>query len=113
MAMIWLFSVMSFSSRRRHTRCLSDWSSDVCSSDLPPGSFGGGRGSAEQNAGEQNAEGAVDARELAKGHCAAPVRLLPAEALFLALGFFAFVLVPYRRRACPHMKRASALSLAS
>src|ERR1035438_10779130 len=23
-----------FSSRRRHTRCLSDWSSDVCSSDL-------------------------------------------------------------------------------
>src|SRR5215472_8955053 len=28
-----------FSSRRRHTRCLSDWSSDVCSSDLakPPG----------------------------------------------------------------------------
>src|SRR5262245_30972362 len=26
----WLFF---FSSRRRHTRCLSDWSSDVCSSD--------------------------------------------------------------------------------
>src|SRR5205814_5545309 len=25
-----------FSSRRRHTRCLSDWSSDVCSSDLIP-----------------------------------------------------------------------------
>src|SRR5438045_9394817 len=24
-----------FSSRGRHTRCLSDWSSDVCSSDLP------------------------------------------------------------------------------
>src|SRR5438045_176640 len=24
-----------FSSIRRHTRCLSDWSSDVCSSDLP------------------------------------------------------------------------------
>src|SRR5205814_6887902 len=24
------------SSRRRHTRCLSDWSSDVCSSDLQP-----------------------------------------------------------------------------
>src|SRR5437899_7412033 len=23
-----------FSSRRRHTRCLSDWSSDVCSSDV-------------------------------------------------------------------------------
>src|SRR5205814_7790476 len=27
-----------FSSRRRHTRCLSDWSSDVCSSDLECGS---------------------------------------------------------------------------
>src|SRR5262245_5514868 len=26
-----------FSSRRRHTRCLSDWSSDVCSSDLETG----------------------------------------------------------------------------
>src|SRR5205814_2865689 len=24
---------------RRHTRCLSDWSSDVCSSDLVPGVF--------------------------------------------------------------------------
>src|SRR5205814_8823582 len=30
-ACVWLFF---FSSRRRHTRCLSDWSSDVCSSDL-------------------------------------------------------------------------------
>src|SRR5205814_4505146 len=29
-----LFVVFFFSSRRRHTRCLSDWSSDVCSSDL-------------------------------------------------------------------------------
>src|SRR2546422_6918510 len=28
---IWFF----FSSRRRHTRCSRDWSSDVCSSDLP------------------------------------------------------------------------------
>src|SRR5262245_63021445 len=31
-AYVWLF--FFFSSRRRHTRCLSDWSSDVCSSDL-------------------------------------------------------------------------------
>src|SRR5262245_64788157 len=36
---VWLLLVCSvfvffFSSRRRHTRCLSDWSSDVCSSDL-------------------------------------------------------------------------------
>src|SRR5215212_10911592 len=28
--------VFFFSSRRRHTICLSDWSSDVCSSDLAP-----------------------------------------------------------------------------
>src|SRR5690606_39969760 len=28
-----------FSSRRRHTRFSRDWSSDVCSSDLPPGHF--------------------------------------------------------------------------
>src|SRR5258705_6753280 len=29
-----LFVFFFFSSRRRHPRCLSDWSSDVCSSDL-------------------------------------------------------------------------------
>src|SRR5438045_9080341 len=35
-----------FSSRIRHTRCLSDWSSDVCSSDLgaDPGQRGTGDG---------------------------------------------------------------------
>src|SRR5205814_5568557 len=27
-------AALSFSGRRRHTMCLSDWSSDVCSSDL-------------------------------------------------------------------------------
>src|SRR2546422_9433803 len=31
-----LISVFFFSSRRRHTRCSRDWSSDVCSSDLTP-----------------------------------------------------------------------------
>src|SRR5207245_5036804 len=30
-----LLSLFFFSSRRRHTRCYRDWSSDVCSSDLP------------------------------------------------------------------------------
>src|SRR2546422_11470873 len=39
-----------FSSRRRHTRCSRDWSSDVCSSDLdgplPAGGGGGDRPSA-------------------------------------------------------------------
>src|SRR5256884_4677623 len=29
-----IFSFFFFSSRRRHTRCSRDWSSDVCSSDL-------------------------------------------------------------------------------
>src|SRR5947199_8516272 len=32
--MFFSFCFFFFSSRRRHTRCLSDWSSDVCSSDL-------------------------------------------------------------------------------
>src|SRR5262245_63384629 len=31
---IFVYFFFFFSSRRRHTRCLSDWSSDVCSSDL-------------------------------------------------------------------------------
>src|SRR5215210_8093000 len=30
-------AVFFFSSRRRHTRYIGDWSSDVCSSDLDPG----------------------------------------------------------------------------
>src|SRR5256884_1990752 len=29
-----MYSLFFFSSRRRHTRCSRDWSSDVCSSDL-------------------------------------------------------------------------------
>src|SRR5438034_6431797 len=33
---VWLFGCFFFSSRRRHTRSLCDWSSDVCSSDLRP-----------------------------------------------------------------------------
>src|SRR5215213_11866255 len=31
---VWLLLFFFFSSRRRHTRLVSDWSSDVCSSDL-------------------------------------------------------------------------------
>src|ERR1035441_1095910 len=44
--------MLFFSSRRRHTRCLSDWSSDVCSSDLHPAAGAGechpGSGSARR-----------------------------------------------------------------
>src|SRR5437899_5861213 len=32
--MVTVYIMFFFSSRRRHTRCLSDWSSYVCSSDL-------------------------------------------------------------------------------
>src|SRR6266436_6283665 len=36
------FIVFFFSSRRRHTRCSRDWSSDVCSSDLSKSGDGSG-----------------------------------------------------------------------
>src|ERR1039457_7401967 len=36
--MLRLLAFLFFSSRRRHTRLQGDWSSDVCSSDLPRGS---------------------------------------------------------------------------
>src|SRR2546422_4263595 len=50
----WFSIVFFFSSRRRHTRCSRDWSSDVCSSDLAAGRLAegadgdddGGRGGA-------------------------------------------------------------------
>src|SRR3989442_11686308 len=44
-----------FSSRRRHTRCGRDWSSDVCSSDLPAIAFLGGRGAARDIRGRRAA----------------------------------------------------------
>src|SRR5205814_4066254 len=44
-----------FSSRRRHTRCLSDWSSDVCSSDLRQAAPESGSGSATRRGGGHSA----------------------------------------------------------
>src|SRR5215470_18913326 len=41
--MVFLFFFFFFSSRRRHTRCYRDWSSDVCSSDLPQRLYGRGQ----------------------------------------------------------------------
>src|SRR5437879_13718932 len=35
MLLFLFFFIFFFSSRRRHTRYIGDWSSDVCSSDLP------------------------------------------------------------------------------
>src|SRR2546429_3336075 len=43
----YLVGLFFFSSRRRHTRCSRDWSSDVCSSDLLQ--RGGARGGARPN----------------------------------------------------------------
>src|SRR5205814_2494824 len=54
------FFFFFFSSRRRHTRCLSDWSSDVCSSDLvqPPSAARAGRGGGRRggSAGDRGAD---------------------------------------------------------
>src|SRR3712207_7937286 len=44
-----------FSSRRRHTRYWRDWSSDVCSSDLPFGGPVSGTGSHVRSKGEPTA----------------------------------------------------------
>src|SRR5690606_40463818 len=44
-ASLLIFFFFFFSSRRRHTRFSRDWSSDVCSSDLPEGDPVNARGS--------------------------------------------------------------------
>src|SRR5438132_239771 len=60
------FFFFFFSSRRRHTRSLCDWSSDVCSSDLPPpptlslAFLGKLREKVGQGNGAFSADGAVD-----------------------------------------------------
>src|SRR2546429_2702319 len=61
-----------FSSRRRHTRCSRDWSSDVCSSDLdrhPPGKHGGGgsAGQAQRSAGELSGRVTIERVTLTQG----------------------------------------------
>src|SRR5437588_2926140 len=48
-----------FSSRRRHTRSLCDWSSDVCSSDLPGAFYALARGAPTQA--QRAADGQVHA----------------------------------------------------
>src|SRR6266550_5515607 len=53
-----------FSSRRRHTRCSRDWSSDVCSSDLRHGTHilaqqQGGSQERNRRGGTENVAGAV------------------------------------------------------
>src|SRR5262245_63050148 len=71
-----------FSSRSRHTRCLSDWSSDVCSSDLMlPKAEGGGA--------VIHADAKLAAREAIAGLADGHVKIVAiatetAQALFLA-----------------------------
>src|SRR5438045_4663211 len=82
-----------FSSRRRHTRCLSDWSSDVCSSDLA--------GAARVRRGARPLSGPADSAESADVSVAAPAaaatpkrrfrlkRLLVGALAILVIGAFA------------------------
>src|SRR5437879_8314491 len=64
-----------FSSRRRHTRYIGDWSSDVCSSDLEAGclchqgQYGGPRGG---GGGEGHRAGRVGVRSGGGNRCAGP-----------------------------------------
>src|SRR5437764_11778652 len=66
-----------FSSRRRHTRYIGDWSSDVCSSDLPPRS----RGVVPVQAAQRDLGGLVEDGETGHhlGELVGQVDLLPAN----------------------------------
>src|SRR5690349_24411218 len=61
-----------FSSRRRHTRSLRDWSSDVCSSDLPyepePGFTYVNRCCTEENAEQYSKRGRLWSRRHQRDH---------------------------------------------
>src|SRR2546422_5772131 len=58
---MYMCMVFFFSSRRRHTRCSRDWSSDVCSSDLLPHEVRRERASVAEPQWEQSPH--ADARE--------------------------------------------------
>src|SRR2546429_1231032 len=58
--------VFFFSSKRRHTRCSRDWSSDVCSSDLSRRSFY--RSLKEQQPAEEELEVRSAIQQIALGH---------------------------------------------
>src|SRR5437016_8277799 len=62
-----LFCFFFFSSRRRHTRLVSDWSSDVCSSDLAFPAPGTDVPDAELHPKVTSSSGNVDASVLADG----------------------------------------------
>src|SRR5207249_9280324 len=69
------FVFFFFSSRRRHTRSKRDWSSDVCSSDLPPGAAphpARARGRARRAARRHSRAGSFEGRASSKEEEAAP-----------------------------------------
>src|SRR5437899_7611201 len=71
--MCWCFCfVFFFSSRRRHTRCLSDWSSDVCSSDLSSSASAGDRSAGIR--GGRCSRASADSTLLTPGYSSSPVR---------------------------------------
>src|SRR5205814_6761101 len=82
-----------FSSRRRHTRCLSDWSSDVCSSDLrqPQARLAGGAARLNQHR-QRLLELAADGGEVAHQL----VRLLAYHAALLEVGQHAAEQIKHR-----------------
>src|SRR2546422_7499884 len=63
-----------FSSRRRHTRCSRDWSSDVCSSDLLQRQIRGARRWGRAARGELNDERVLARPVRSRPDGAAPVR---------------------------------------
>src|SRR4030042_3517359 len=65
--------VYFFSSRRRHTRCSRDWSSDVCSSDLCGLIYGG----VNMLLGKSKAVSPVSQKRRFGGHSARTPRLCP------------------------------------
>src|SRR6266542_4581904 len=77
-----------FSSRRRHTRCYRDWSSDVCSSDLSRDQASGATASHARSARRRRSAGAL-ARNSAIAHAksAAPVESIRARGLALGISW--------------------------
>src|SRR2546429_2904840 len=63
-----ILDLFFFSSRRRHTRCSRDWSSDVCSSDLPPSDVPEDPKAYSQDRAVEDLRGLLDALSIKKAH---------------------------------------------
>src|SRR5271157_1427246 len=86
-----IFVFFFFSSRRRHTRCGRDWSSDVCSSDLGSGASENSHADApepgetldEQECQVQGDHGEDELHENKPGHACSIERCFQEEAFFI------------------------------